>query len=75
MNSRQNSFSGLPAKKSMMATQQQQKQPKSIIEIYTDWANHYLVQILRAEKFFWHFQILEFWSIFWHFRFFPPKKN
>ena len=52
MNSRQNSFSGLSSKKSLLApaAKQQQQQPKSIIEIYTDWANHYLDKLRGCNK-------------------------
>jgi neuron navigator 2 len=55
MNSRQNSFSGLASRKqqgpsSMMAAPQTAKQPKSIIEIYTDWANHYLDKLRGCSR-------------------------
>ena len=53
MNSRQNSFSGglSAAKKSLLAPQASSaKQPKSIIEIYTDWANHYLDKLRGCNK-------------------------
>lgn len=54
MNSRQNSFSGLatPRRHSSLAQAQPQspKQSKSIIEIYTDWANHYLDKLKGSRK-------------------------
>ena len=53
MNSRQNSFSGLASKRppqtSMMAPPSA-KQPKPIIEIYTDWANHYLDKLRGCNR-------------------------
>jgi neuron navigator 2 len=34
----------------MMAAPQAAKQPKSIIEIYTDWANHYLDKLRGCSR-------------------------
>jgi len=52
MNSRQNSFSGLASKRqtSIAMAPQTAKQPKSIIEIYTDWANHYLDKLRGCNR-------------------------
>jgi len=54
MNSRQNSFSGLASPRRHTAFNQPQpsgaKQAKSIIEIYTDWANHYLDKLKGSRK-------------------------
>lgn len=52
MNSRQNSFSGLalPRRHPSQTQAQPSKQSKSIIEIYTDWANHYLDKLKGSRK-------------------------